>query len=258
VTAAIRAELLKVRTTRLLPGLLAAAAGLNLLMVVLETSRAGGTGDVPSLATPGGLRDVITGTYFALLMAPVFGAAVAAGEFRQKTATDTYLDEPDRVHVLIAKVIAATAGGLAFGLTGAVVATGTGLAFAAAKGYHVTQPASHIVGFGLGAVLAGGLLAAVGASLGSLVRSQLAVTVAIVVWGIGIETLLGGVSPSLLPYLPFTAAGTMGGVSAGGSMPSLPAGFRPLPFAAVAALLTGLAMIIAAAALRTTIRRDIV
>jgi hypothetical protein len=44
---------------------------------------------------------------FALLVAALLGVVTASSEFRLKTATDTYLDQPDRRRVLAAKTIAA-------------------------------------------------------------------------------------------------------------------------------------------------------
>jgi len=62
---------------------------------------------IPSLATAGGLRDNLASTGFALLAAALLGVVITSGEFRLKTATDTYLDRPGRSRVLAAKTTAA-------------------------------------------------------------------------------------------------------------------------------------------------------
>lgn len=254
----IRVELVKIRTTRLWLGLLALAAGLTVLLVVVGASRAGQPGRaLPSLATAAGLRDLITGAVFALLLAAVFGATVASGEFRHRTATDTYLDQPNRVRVLVAKAVAAGLVGLLFGLVSAGIMTVLGLVEVRVRGYSVTLPASSIAGYVAGAVLACGLLAAAGAALGSLVRGQLAAIIGILVWGLGIETILSGLSPALAKFLPITAGNSLAGVRGGGGMPPLPADFTPLPFAAAVALLLGLAGLLAAIAAGSTVRADI-
>ncbi len=133
---AIRTELLKLRTARLAAGMLAVAAGWTALVATIEASRAGPGGMVPSLTTATGLRDVLTSTGFALIIAAAYGTTVTSSELRHHTITDTYLDEPNRRRVLIAKVITAGLTGLAFGLAGTLVTTGIGLAFAAGHGPH--------------------------------------------------------------------------------------------------------------------------
>ena len=114
---ALRAEFLKLRTTRLVAAMTGLAVALTALIGVLEAVTAG-TGKgmaIPSLATAGGLRDNLAATGFALLVAALLGVAVASSEFRLKTATDTYLDQPSRSRVLAAKAVAAAGAGAVLG-----------------------------------------------------------------------------------------------------------------------------------------------
>ena len=116
LTRLIRAELLKLRTTRLSYGLLATAAGLTALFSVLEASRAGSGKAVAPLYTAAGFNAVITGGVWALLLATVLGVTVSSGEFRHATATQTYLATPRRGRVMAAKAVAAACAGAVFGL----------------------------------------------------------------------------------------------------------------------------------------------
>jgi ABC-type transport system involved in multi-copper enzyme maturation permease subunit len=252
VIRSVRTELLKLRTMRLPLVLLATAAGLTALVTTLEAARAGGSGHMapPPLNTAAGLTAVLSSTGFALLMAAVFGVTVASGEFRHGTATATYLATPDRVRVLIAKTLAAAAAGLGFGLAATGLATGIGLAFVAANGYPVALAGGTIARFAAGTILASGLLAAAGAGLGSLLRSQLAAIVTVFAWGLVLEQIIGGLFDASQPYLPYTAATTMAGATLGG-------GTSPLPLAAAAALLAGVAALISVVAARTTVQTDI-
>lgn len=266
MTRLVRVELLKLRTVRLPAGLLITAAGLTALFAAVEASQAGrASSGIGSLATAPGLSAVTTVTGWSLLLAAVLGVTVTSGEFRHGTATLLYLAAPRRVPVLIAKAIAAGCAGALFGLAAAIIATGAGLAFAAARGYRVALGAGVLAGHAAGAVLGAALLAALGAGLGSLVRSQLAGITGVFVWGLVIESVLGGVFPSLRPYLPYTAATTLAGVKLGAG----PGGFRvavkthgapvpvPLPFAAASALVAGVAVAICVIAACSTVRRDI-
>jgi ABC-2 type transport system permease protein len=172
----IRTELLKLRTTRVSYGLLAAAIAMTALEAILTAVRAGSGGPqgIPGLGTTAGLTAVVTSTDVAILLAMAFGAIVSSGEFRHGTATVTYLATPDRNRVLLAKSVAAAGAGLLLGLAAAAVATGTGLAFAAAT----------LARFGAGATLAAGLLAAARVALGSLVRQQLGAIITVFAWGL--------------------------------------------------------------------------
>jgi ABC-type transport system involved in multi-copper enzyme maturation permease subunit len=260
LTTAVRTELLKIRTTRMFLALLGLAAALTLLVTVIEASREGGrsgTIAIPSLSTAAGLRAILTNTGFGMLVATVFGTIVASGEFRHKTATDTYLDEPRRTRVLTAKVVAGAAAGAAFGLVAAALATGVGLLFVAAKGYHVALATGSIGRFAAGAVVASGLMAAVGVGLGSLLRSQVGAIIAVFAWGLGVEQIAAGLSGSIAPYLPVTAASTLAGATSEAAMPPVPSGLDALPFGAAAALLAALAILMAALAAAITLKRDV-
>jgi ABC-2 type transport system permease protein len=256
----VRIELHKLRTIRMIWGLLSLAGLLTLLVTIVESSKEGGkTGSItiPPLSTAAGLRDILTNTGFAILVAAVLGTIVASGEFRHKTATDTYLDEPSRTRVLAAKTLAGAVTGGACGLLAAAVATCVALAFVAGRGYHLALPAGTIARYAGGAVLAGALMAAVGVGIGSLLRSQVGAIIAVLAWGLGIEQIVGGLSRSAAAYLPVITAGTLAGATNEAAMPPVPSGLDSLPAAASAALLAGLAIAVAVLAASTTVRRDI-
>jgi ABC-2 type transport system permease protein len=257
----IRVELLKIRTTRLSYGLLATGAGLTALFSVLEAAQSGPGKAVAPLDTASGFTSLIAGGTWALLMAAILGATVSSGEFRHSTATLTYLASPSRGRVLTAKMAAGTVVGAVFGLVGYLIALGVGLGFAASRGYHVPVGDATLARFGIGHLVAAALLAAIGVALGSLIRSQLAVVIGVLVWSIVIESLLGGLFNAAQPYLPYTAANTLAGTQLGG------AAFGPahdasttataLPFAAATGLLAAVALALALPADRTTVTRDV-
>jgi ABC-2 type transport system permease protein len=260
MTRLIRVELLKLRTTRLTLGLLATAIGLTALFSILEASRAG-TSSLPALSTAAGLDNVITGGVLALLLAAVLGVTISSGEFRHATATATYLAAPRRSQVLAAKSAAAACGGAVLGLAGWLVATGVGLGFVAADGDRVALGDATLARYAAGHLLAGALLAAIGAGIGSLIRSQLAGIIGVFVWAVVIESIAGGLVSTVQPYLPYTAASTLAGSGLGsaafGPAHDAASSATPLPFAAAAALLAAVAVVISAIAARTTVGRDI-
>ncbi|HSZ41765.1 MAG TPA: hypothetical protein VK817_17555 [Trebonia sp.] len=255
-----RVEWLKLTSTRSSYGLLAVSVGLTAVWNILEASRAGtGSGPDP-LNTFTGLREIVAGGVWDLILAAVLGMMISSGEFRHHTATSTYLAAPDRNRVLAAKAITGVVGGGIFGLAGYAVACAVGLSFVAAKGYPVVIGASTFVDWGAGHLVGGALLGVIGVAVGSLIRSQLAVVIGAFVWSIILETLIGGLFPAVHPYLPYTAATTLAGTAlgvasfgSGGGASSV----APLPFAAATGLLLAIGVVIAAIAARTTVRRDI-
>lgn len=257
----IRVELLKIRTTRLSYGMLATAVALTALFSVLEAARAGSSRGPGPLSSAAGLNAVITAGVWALLLATVLGVTVSSGEHRHHTATLTYLAEPDRSRVLTAKAAAAAVAGAVFGLAGYLVAAGAGLAFVAGHGYRVPVGDATLARYAIGHVLAAGLLAAAGAGLGSLIRSQLAAVIGVLVWAIVVESLIGGLFSAVQPYLPYTAATTLAGAALGGAAfgpaHGVSGGGAALPFAAAAALVAALAAVVCLVAARTTVPRDI-
>lgn len=259
MTAALRAELLKLATTRLTAGMTGLAVALTALMGVLEAVTAG-TGKgmaIPSLATAGGLRDNLASTGFALLIAALLGVCITSGEFWLKTATDTYLDQPDRILVLAAKATVAAVSGAVLGLAAAATATGIALGFAGSRGYPLALPDPAIARYAGGTVIGSAVLAAAGAAAGALIRQQTGAIIAVVSWGLVIELVAGATVTTLGRFLPYTAAAMMAGDTNGGGMPQIPRGVTALPYPAAIAVLTATAAAIAAAAALTTVRRDI-
>ena len=259
MTSALQAEFLKLRTTRLVAGMTGLAVALTALIAVLEAVTAG-TGKgmaIPSLAAAGGLRDNLASTGFALLIAALLGVSIASGEFRLKTATDTYLDQPHRGRVLAAKAVVAAAAGAVLGIAAAAAATGIALGFAASRGYPVALPTPVIARYTGGTVIGSALLAAAGVGVGSLIRYQVGAVIAVVAWGLVVELVTGATVTTAGRILPYTTAAMMAGDTSGGGMPQIPRGVTALPYPAAIAVLTAFAVAVAAVAALTTARRDV-
>jgi ABC-2 type transport system permease protein len=259
MSAALHAEFLKLRTTRLVAGMTGIAVTLTALIGILEAATAG-TGKgmaIPSLAIASGLRDNLASTGFALLIAGLLGVVSASGEFRLKTATDTYLDQPRRGRVLTAKTTAAAVGGAVIGTAVAATATGIALGFAASRDYALALPATTIARYASGAIIGSALLAAAGVGAGSLIRHQVGAIIAVVAWALVIELVVGATLPSAGRFLPYTAAAMLAGDTNGGGMPQIPRGVTALPYPAAIAVLAAVAVAVAVVATLITARRDV-
>jgi ABC-2 type transport system permease protein len=208
MTRLVRAELLKLWTTRTARVLLALAAAGTAALTVVVLTFAGRPGQ-PALGDDA-LRQLVLAPNGPLTLAAlVLGILGMAGELRHGTATPTFLVTPARGRVVAAKLVATALAGLAMALVAATVVLAIALPWLPAKGVHATVADS-----GLGARVAGlaaavALSAVLGAGLGALLRNQFAaVIVGLLWWQGGIEELVVGLlrRPGLERWLPDGAA----------------------------------------------------
>ena len=114
----LRAELLKLVTTRLLLWLGLLLLALEVLVISLHVSQ----DSVSALAAPGNQRDAIAIASVAALVALIVGVVSSAGEYGHGTISHTFLVAPVREHVVVAKVLAGALAGVALAAFAGVVA----------------------------------------------------------------------------------------------------------------------------------------
>jgi ABC-type transport system involved in multi-copper enzyme maturation permease subunit len=243
----IRAELTKLRTTRVVYGVAAAMAAFAVLTVVAGVTGAGREGNPPLSAHSlpmlvGGPVTLLSGA--ALLL----GILGVAGEFRHQTVTQTFLVTPDRGRVVAAKLVAYPLAGIALALTTLAVTAAVAAGWLVARGITPSSPDARLGQVLLGAALAAGLCGLVGVGVAALVRNQVAALVATLVWVTVVEGLLMSLlnASSLARWLPSAAAAAL--TNPGGGHLSRLAGTL---------LLAGYALVLALLGTRLVVRRDI-
>jgi ABC-2 type transport system permease protein len=243
----VRAELAKLRTTRLLYGVAAAMVAFGILTVVANITSAGQQGSPPLTADdlPALVAAPATMLAGAALLLGILGIA---GEFRHHTITQTFLTTPDRGRVVAAKLAACTLVSIAVAVLTLAVTTAVALSWLSAKGLSVSVLDDRLGRVLAGTLLATGLCGLAGVGVGALVRNQVAALVGVLVWVVVVEGLLLGLlnAPGLGKWLPSAAAAALTNPS-GGHLSSLAGG---LLFAAY-----GLAF--AVVGTRFVIRRDV-
>ena len=247
MTALLRAEFLKQRSTRTNLGLFATMLGLVLLAELLH-----GLGlparNLDSAASQ--LRILGPGEIIGTLLAALLGAMSITGEIRHGTIRPTLLVSPGRIRVITAKVWASMLHGAGFGLTAGAVAVGASTAALRARGITIhLDPGDYVLPL-LGGAAAAALWAAIGVGAGALVRNQAATLVGLCAWLLFVENLLLGDLTSLNAgrFLPGAAA-----AATSGQKPDTPL----LAPAAALALLALYAAAAATAGSTATNRRDI-
>ncbi len=187
MTRLVRAELLKIRTTRLLLWLGLLVLGLEVLVIVLHVFQ----DSLFELAQPRNQRDVVSIAAVSALISLILGIVASAGEFGNGTIGHTFLVAPVRERVAAAKLAAAAlaGGGLALGACVFGWALAAILLKARSLPVHLGSGASLRLAGGI--VLAAGIAGALGVGFGSLLRRQTAAIVIALVWLLVGEPLLG-------------------------------------------------------------------
>lgn len=208
MTAQLRSELLKQRTTRTTLLLLAWLVGLVLLVVALHVASFGG-GDLARESNQ--MRILGLGTSLGVLFAALAGALSVTAEFRTGTIRPTLLVTPRRTTVVVAKVAASMLVGAAAGLLAETLNAGAEAGGLVLRGIEISLGAGDYAQLLAGGALAGALFGALGVGVGALVRNQTAAVAALCVWLLLLEPLLLGDLPGVAKYAPEATAGAIAG-----------------------------------------------
>ncbi|MGH3005830.1 MAG: ABC transporter permease subunit [Gaiellaceae bacterium] len=209
MTAQLRSELLKQRSTFTNLGLFLAMLALVLLAVLLH-----------ALTPPAGQLESASdqvqvfrfGSLLGALFAGLVGAMSITGEIRHGTIRPTFLITPRRGRVVAAKIVASGLVGIVFGLVAVGAALGAGSAALAARGIPITLDGGDYTLVPVGAVAAAALWAVIGLGIGALLRNQVATLVAIFLWLFFIENVLIDFVPGAGRFAPGAAAAAITGL----------------------------------------------
>jgi ABC-2 type transport system permease protein len=241
--AQIKAELLKVRSTRTTSGLVAGMIALTVLVVVLSgllthAEDLASKKDQLSLFAPGGL---------ALIFSGLAGVLLVTSEYRYGTIHPTFVFTPRRGRVLWAKLTAGVLTGLVFGVASLGLALGIGSLILSARGIPSALDGGEITLLVLGGLAAIALRGAFGVGLGAIVRNQVAAVIGLLAWDFVVNGLLFGLAPSVGRFMPTTAADALMGLKTA----------HLLSPAAGGAVLLGWTLALALAGIALTQRRDV-
>lgn len=195
--ALLRAELIKLRTTRTFVVLTAAALAISLLVVVLTTT-------IQDEWTEDDARDLFTSDFTGLFIL-LLGVMGMAGEWRHRTITSTVLAAPRRLRLLSAKTISYAVAGIAISLivTVAIMAIGT-----------LILSARDLPTAGLGDLadvlwrnlVVAAYLGAFGVCIGGLIRNQIVAIVGLLLLMFAIEPAVIGLAPEVGKFGPTLGA----------------------------------------------------
>jgi ABC-2 type transport system permease protein len=207
MTAQIKAELLKLRSTRSTIALTLAMMALILLITLL-------TG---LLSHPSGFmgkenqRELLGVSGLAGVFAALAGVLLVTSEYRFGTIRPTFLFNPIRSRVLGAKVVAGALAGIAFGILGEAIGWAVGYAVLGGRGITVVLGSGDILLLTFGGLAGVALWGAIGAGLGTTIHNQVGAIIALLAWGFVVNNLVFGLAPSVGRFLPDRASDALMG-----------------------------------------------
>jgi ABC-2 type transport system permease protein len=196
MTALLRAELIKLRTTRTFLALTGVAVGTSLLICVLVSLLSEPTQDEV-------LTDVFTADTSALFIV-ILAIVGITGEWRHRTITSSLLAAPDRLRFLVAKTLAFAAAGLLLSLLISITIAIVGMIILSSRDLP-TPELGELVGQIIRNAEVAALLGAFGLALGSLVRNQPVAIVGVLMLSFAIEPTLIALVPDVGRFAPFSA-----------------------------------------------------
>jgi ABC-2 type transport system permease protein len=208
VTALVRAELLKLRSTRILAWLLLAT--LVMVVVTVAVTIPSATSSSPGLALdePALLSRVVgISVEISEVTMVLLGVLAFTQEVHYGTVTSTFLVEPRRHRVLVAKAVTLVIAGVLIAAATLVVSSTLSVAIINARDGNVTTGTqfAQVVAAVFVVIALHGLI---GLAIGALVRNQVVAVTAALVWLTVAEHLL-------IEALPQVERWTPGGASYG-------------------------------------------
>ena len=238
MTAQLKAELLKIRSTRTTIGLVLGMIALTLLFSLL----AGLLTRAPDLVSAEDQRGLLSVGSLGGSFAALAGIMLITSEYRYGTIRPTFLFTPKRSRVLAGKLAAGLLAGLVFGILAEGLGFAIGYASLSGRGIHLVLSGNQIALLLLGTVVGTALWGAIGVGLGAILRNQVGAIIALLAWGFVAENLLFAFVPSVGRFAPVHAQDALTGLTTQHLLGPTAGGLMLTAWAAVLAL-AGMALV---------------
>jgi hypothetical protein len=208
VITQIKAELLKIRTTRTTIALILGMMALILLITLLTGLLTHPSG----LASKEDQRDLLGVSSLTGVFSALAGVLLVTSEYRFGTIRPTFLFNPVRSRVLAAKVLAGALAGVVFGILGEAIGWAIGYTTLVGRGITVVLSSSDILLVTIGGLAGAALWGAIGAGLGAIIHNQVGAVIALLAWGLVVDNLLFSLAPSVGRFMPDRASDALMGL----------------------------------------------
>ncbi len=203
----LRAELLKIRSTRTTIGLLVGLIILALLFTVLTCTLS----PTSQLLTEQDQISLLSFGSIAGVFAALAGIMLFTSEYRFGTIRPTSLFNPNRNRLFTSKIVAGVLSGLVFGVIGEGLVFAIGIVIFKVRGVDIVMSGTNMTELIVGAVVGTALWGAIGVGLGAIVTNQVGAVIALLAWGFVVENLVFGFLPKLGRFLPVHSSDSMMG-----------------------------------------------
>ena len=249
----LHSEWVKITTTKLMwwMGIAAFLFGLLNLAVPLGIGMAV---DDTIFNDPEFVNALFTSTMSAALFALVLGIVAMTSEYRHNTIAPTYLATPKRDRVLLAKTIVLAVLGAVIGAL-AYLANVVIVFIVLATKTHADVSFSIVLANLGWTVLGFALFAAIGVTLGALLRGQATAIVVAVVWLLVVEGIVAVIKPEIAKWFPGQALKSLSSTDISLALTTENPGYLPTLTAVV--VLIAYVVVFGLAAALTTLRRDV-
>jgi ABC-2 type transport system permease protein len=193
----LRAELLKLRTTRTFVTLVGVTVALSLLVVGL-------TAILADDFTEDSVREMFTFDFSSLFIL-LLGVTGMAGEWRHRTITSSVLAAPDRIRLLVAKLISYAVAGTVLSLIVTVALMALGTVILSIRD-ETTLGVADLADVLWRNLVVAALLGAFGVCVGGIVRNQIVAIVGLLVFAFALEPALLQLAPDVGRFGPTVGA----------------------------------------------------
>lgn len=239
----LRAELLKIRSTRTTTGLLVGLIALALIFTILTCTLS----PMSQLLTEQDQTSLLSFGSIAGVFAALAGVMLFTSEYRFGTIRPTSLFNPSRNRLFSSKVIAGVLSGLVFGVIGEGLVFAIGIAIFKIRGVDIVMSGANMTELIVGAIVGTALWGAIGVGLGAIITNQVGAVIALLAWGFVVENLVFGFLPKIGRFLPVHSSDAMMG----------PIQDKLLPGNAGAVVTVGWALVLAIIGMSLLRRRDV-
>jgi ABC-2 type transport system permease protein len=213
VTALIRSELLKLRSTRTAIGLVIVILIVTLVPLVALISLLPKTW----LASDGVSTFLNTASTFVPLVLLVFGILGMTNEYRHGTITYAYLVTPRRWQVMAVKLAVYAVVGILTMLAAVLLVYLVILLGGAIRGVDIDATGGSTLSDYARQIIVAGLITTFGVGLGALFRAQVLTVAGTLIWALAVENIVVVLKPAVGRWLRFTVFNSVSAASTSGS-----------------------------------------
>jgi ABC-2 type transport system permease protein len=207
----IRAEILKIRSTRTTLGLVIGMLVLVIAITVLTGLLEHASDLMDSKENQ--LQLLNTGS-LAGIFASLAGILVVTSETRFGTIRPTFLVTPSWLRILGSKVVASFIAGLIMGILGMLFSYVIGYVCLSQRDIPLLLENGDIAWLLVGAIVGSAIWGGIGVGIGTVIRNQIGAVIVFLAFAFVLENILFGLVPSVGRYAPLQAQNAFEGSSA--------------------------------------------